>query len=477
MNKPEEAEGYLRKILDGHVSAKPQDLAWARRATADILRRRGGYANLLQAVLLIDKNLASGSAVDDLREKAVLLAAFPQRAKRLEAIAALEQVVQSQRSEMADLRFKLAQLYLQEKDWNKAGEHIRALLTNHPKEVRFLAAYAALLMDRNEMQEAQLWLDRLQELAPENSSTITLQAEALVRQKQVDQAMELIRRFLGRPVDKPAERDARILQAASILKTIASSAANRGDKAAQTKLLKEMETLVRDYVTRHPAETYLLAFTLLQEGRVDEALEMAEQSWPKADVSALASEAQALIASSGLSPERIQRLERLLLSIADKRGRPVPLLLVIGYLQMRDQPQAATEIFREVLRKDENNVFALNNLAALLVLQKQDVEESLRLVERAIAIAGPIPVILDTRAAVRMAIGQREEAFADLDEALRDDPQPASYFHRALACWRLGQQRAATEAFRQARKLGLKPEGLVVLERGDYEELARSLPP
>ncbi len=61
----------------------------------------------------------------------MLLAAFPQRAKRLEAIAALEQVVQLQPSEMAEARFTLAQLYLREKDWNKASEHMQALLANH----------------------------------------------------------------------------------------------------------------------------------------------------------------------------------------------------------------------------------------------------------------------------------------------------------------------------------------------------------
>ena len=30
-NKPDEAEGYLQRILGGQVSAKPQDVAWARR--------------------------------------------------------------------------------------------------------------------------------------------------------------------------------------------------------------------------------------------------------------------------------------------------------------------------------------------------------------------------------------------------------------------------------------------------------------
>ncbi len=158
-------------------------------------------------------------------------------------------------------------------------------------EVRYVAEYAAMLMDRNEMQEAQLWLDRLQELAPENSSTITLQAEALVRQKQPDLAVRSFHKFLDRPTEKVSEHDAQILRAVSILKTLVTGAGSRGDKASHTALLKETATLVRDYLTRAPGRHILATFTLLQEGlvdkaRVDKALDVAEESWPKADVNA-----------------------------------------------------------------------------------------------------------------------------------------------------------------------------------------------
>ena len=105
-------------------------------------------------------------------------------------------MVRSQPSEMAEVRFALAKLYLREKNWIQTSKHMRALLANHGKELRFVAAYVAMLMDRNEMQEAGLWLNRLEELAPENSMTITLQAEALVRRRQADLAIELLHKFL-----------------------------------------------------------------------------------------------------------------------------------------------------------------------------------------------------------------------------------------------------------------------------------------
>ena len=188
VNKPEEAEKYLQRILEGRVAAKPQDVAWARRTLAAVLRQRGGYANLLKGLALIDQNLTGGFGPDDLREKpddlfekAFLLAGFPQRAKRLEAIDALEEVVRSQPSELAEVRFTLANLYLRENNWIEANKHMRALLAHHGREVRFLATYVGMLMDHNELQEAGLWLNRLEELAPENSMTTMLRCESLVR--------------------------------------------------------------------------------------------------------------------------------------------------------------------------------------------------------------------------------------------------------------------------------------------------------
>jgi len=395
----------------------------------------------------------------------------------------LEQVVRSQPYELSEVRFTLAQLYLCEHDWAKASKQMRALLAIHGTEMRFPMTYAAMLIDHNEIKEAELWLRHLQELGLENSLSIMLQTELLVRRGQVDQAIDVLHTFLAHPAspepttDQMAEHEARILKVVSILKETAIRSALRGDKAVRTRLLAEMEILVRDYVTRHPSESFRLAFTLLQQDRVDEALGFAEESWPKADVSALATELEALSANPGLNPEQSERLERIMLSVADKNGRPVQILLFIANLKMGQHPPVAVEIFREVLKKDGNNVAALGNLAALLALQKQSAQEALRLVGRAIEIVGPLPAQLDIRARVLMASGRLQAAVADLDEAISDGPQPCHYFHRALAHWRLGQQTAAREDFQQARKMGLKPEDLLEFERADYNGLASKLAP
>jgi tetratricopeptide (TPR) repeat protein len=117
----------------------------------------------------------------------------------------------------------------------------------------------------------------------------------------------------------------------------------------------------------------------------------------------------------------------------------------------------------------------MNNLAVLLSLHKKQPEESLKLIEKAIAVAGPLPALLDTRASAYVAAGQPEKALADLAEAINDEPRPNREFHLALARSQLGQLPEAADALGAARKHGLKVDDLNSLERSAYHDLVAKL--
>ena len=436
--------------------------------------RGGGYANLLQAVKLVNQNLTAATAAEDLLEKALLLAAFPQRAKRQEAIEALEKVVGLQKTETADARFVLAHLYLRENDWPRSRKQMLALLAGHGKNPRYVAAYVAMLFERDEMVEAGVWLERLEALTPGNPANLVFRVEMFVRRQQIDQAIQLLLEKAGSGEQGAGGREQGLLQAVLCLKVSAARAGRRGDHAAKERLLAEMDNLVTDSVRTHPRLQFLRASVRLLQGRTDEALTLAEKSWPNTETQLLATEF-AEWAGGELHPGTGSSFG----SPSAGRGRNTgpPTGDPAGPGQ---SPHAVSSPkCRGSLSGDSHahaeDLAAMNNLALILALQELDIEESLKLINRAIAIAGPLATFLDTRAAALLASGQPQEALADLNEVIRDDPRPNRYFHQALAFWQLGQKKAANDAFLEAGNRGLKPEDLVERERAKYEELTRNL--
>jgi tetratricopeptide (TPR) repeat protein len=130
---------------------------------------------------------------------------------------------------------------------------------------------------------------------------------------------------------------------------------------------------------------------------------------------------------------------------------------------------------RTAAERDENNLGAMNNLAVLLALQKRDLNEARRLVEKAIEIGGPQPALLDSRASVYLALGQPQQALSDLQQVVGEDPRPNRQFHLALAYFQVGQEKAAAQALADGRKLGLTADKLHPLERPDYRDLTAKL--
>jgi tetratricopeptide (TPR) repeat protein len=152
-------------------------------------------------------------------------------------------------------------------------------------------------------------------------------------------------------------------------------------------------------------------------------------------------------------------------------------LLELADLRSRLEHLADAEgDYRAVLKLEPSSFVAMNNLSVLLAQQKKNLPEAMDLIGKAIEMAGPQPTLLDSRATVYLAMNQPQKAIADLQQAVHDEPRADRLFHLALANYRAGDQRAATDAMRQARKLGLKPEQLSSLERADYQELNEKLP-
>jgi len=475
--KGPQAEKQLQRIIAGQVPVAERVVLWARRKLAGILAARGGYPNLQQALDLIDRNLAAaGPSVEDQRMKAMLLASHPARTRRQEAIQILETVFPGRSSLEPEDRFVLARLHMGEGDWAQAAQQLKRLVDRPNPDPRYVAAYVEVLLNQDEIAQAESWLEKLEQAAPEQYSTAGLRAEAWFQRGRLDEAINVLKRYLENPHSQPKDGAGRLDLVATYLQQEAGRLKSTGQESLALTLLGAARGLRREYAEKHPEQELSIAAILTREGRFEEALELAERAWSKAEPATIARAAGALQGSASANPEQLRRIEAILLAALKKHDRPIPLLLALAGLHIfQERYEEAETLFREVIDRDGGNVVALNNLAVLLALQGTHLDEARRLIETAIERAGPIPQLLDSRATVYLALGQPAKALVDLDVAIAEASSPTWYFHKAQVHWEAGRPIAATDALARAHELGLTPELLNPLERPAHRGLQAAL--
>ncbi len=480
--KSAEAEAQLRKLVTSQVKTAKTDLVWARRALALLLSGRGNYESLRQGLDLIELNLKTPRpAIQDQRVKAMLLSSCPKREQRDEAIELLEQVVRDHRAPTtAEDRFVLARLYLAQgpEKWSQASRHFRALLGSAPTELpRYIAAYGAALLARKEIDEAELWVRRLEKAAPGQLPTVTLRALAQCERGRHDDAIAGLKSYLDAPASQGEDRATRIALVAGTLEELAGRLSKPEQQALGAKYVAEAEKLYRQYAEMRPDQKLVLAAFLARQKRMDEAVTLAEQAWPTSKPELIAPAMVSLLSgSTSTSPEQA-RAEKMLTEAIAKHNRPVPFLLILAdYLSVHGRPDEAEAIYREILQKNPNHIAALNNLAMLLALRNKQLDEALQFVGRAIELTGPTVNSLDSRAAVYLARGEAELALEDIQAVLADSKVAMAYFRQAQILLALHRTDEAAQSLKTAHAKGLTIESLHPLERPAYQRLGKDLP-
>ncbi|MCE5302575.1 MAG: tetratricopeptide repeat protein [Planctomycetaceae bacterium] len=454
--KPAKAETLLQRLIERKVPASEADIAAARRQEAAILFERGGFQNLQKAQELIAANLAGENAsTADYRVKANLDAADPRRSRREGAIDTWESMLKEQSASPED-RLELARMYLSSGAWLKANAQLRDLVASYPKEPRYLVTYISALLDHGETSNAEVYLQQLEGLHPNHIMTNWLRAEMFVANGQPQQALELLLKFINQPNAQPPEKDVRQRLIAERLEKLAGQMKKPADKAMRERFLQRSEMLLREYLSHQTDQEWLLAAFLARQHRIDESLDVADRIWASNVLDGIGRIMAILAQEPNLSTDQIDRLDRMMKSALPRFNRPVPLLMVQADVLIREERYAEAEkIYREVLEKNNQNAYALNNLAVLLALQGIRLDESLKCINRAIEIAGPLPTMLDSRTSVFTAMGETDKALADIAEALADAETPVRLFHQAVAYDRAGQPNAAATSMAKALDKGL----------------------
>ncbi|MFO0930588.1 MAG: tetratricopeptide repeat protein, partial [Gemmataceae bacterium] len=438
-NRPREAEPLLRRLWRGEVSGTPAaDVAWARRALAMVLANGTDYQRFTEALDLVGLKLdATGrlareqgedESTENRRARARVLASQNQRQFRQRAIEALEDLARAKALTPED-EFVLAVLYEAEGQVRKSQEKLKALVAPPTRTPQYLAQYAMSLIttrklttDLDEAEKILGWLDELE------------------RQRQA-----------GANGFASVELRARLLEARG-----------KGEEAI---------TLLRRHVTREgakPEEVVLLLSAMTRQKRFKEAFALCEQTWKdgRCMPEVVGGISVALLRVMDPTDAQVATVEQHLLQAIEKKPASTVLLMHQADLcDKRGQYDRAADLYRQVLKREPNNVVALNNLAWLLAQRSGNAQQALAHINTAGSGMGRRADLLDTRGVVHLALKDAGSALTDFKEASQEAPTPTRLFHMALAYHESRDTAKARETLREAKDKGLQVTSLHPVEQ------------
>lgn len=272
----------------------------------------------------------------------------------------------------------------------------------------------------------------------EHDAAWTTLFESAVAQRNGQQALQTLRRWLSANPSSPA---ARLRQAALAVQ------AQQSDQAEQ--VLRPLF----DEFDHHPEVIAGVVTILRQANREATALDWLE---------ARRREQPGNLALVGVLVELLgaqQRTDEAVRVVDEARGAlsdsPDGLYVVAGFYSRLDRPLLSRDALRQALRLDPRHASAANDLGYALADEGGDLDEAERLVRIAVEQEPDTPAYLDSLGWVLYKRGRFEEAEPFLARAVEIDaaPDPVVLDHLADVRWRLGRRDDAVALWKQAIEL------------------------
>ena len=471
----ESAQRQVDWILDPANAASDSARDWARRRSAFILAAsRGRHEDVLKAIAMLRGDAKSGQAsVDDLRAQVALLAGRGISRDRRLMLDILEQI--EQQAELSPQeKFQMVALYEMSDQWPKAKKLLEELRTADEGNPQYLAAYI-VGTSRNEpatesvAKELRSLLDQLESVEPKSLRTAVTRAEFERHFGTIEKAGAVLASYVE-TFENGAGRGGESITDAEC-REIARAANAAEEMGASDSALGLYRRLAE--ASPRPEDSLPLAMYLGRQARYQEALKLLETLSAKLDPDAVAVTAVNIVSLGAPGREQIARAEQFVeQALREMPDSPRIEAALAGLRSVQGRYDESEKIYRAVLEKHPNNAAILNNLAWLLMVAGKDIDEAARLIDEAIAVAGPAADLVDTRGTIDLARGDVDEALADLREAFQVSPSMSIGFHLAIALERLGREEEARAMFRKVREMGLDINQLHRSEHAAYQELA-----
>ncbi len=342
---------------------------------------------------------------------------------------------------------KLAALDGMEKKQQALLGHLQQAITAHPKALQpklMLASYHLAQGEPNKVPPLMVELSEGQKLTP---AVLEVMALSYLAQKQFAEAMHTLEQLIKQ---QPKSAQVHFL--------LAQAHAGLGDGPSTKKELETAVELAPNYLAARLAFTRLL----LQEGqkeKLSDQLAVLNELSPehpgvirlKASMAHVEGDQEA---ASGLLEDLFEKSPTTasMLSVAHQKlvmgsqmealelqkqwikEHPNDLtasLALAGAYSQQDQVEQAIAQYQQVLKKDENNVVALNDLA--WYLREKQPAEALKYAKRAAVLAPESVVVMDTLALVLLRNGDIERAKRSIKRALAKQPKNLTIrYHNAM---------------------------------------------
>jgi len=465
--RPNLAIPHLNSILENKLSTGfPMDAlaVWARRALARVLASLSNHRAFREALALLEANRRDEKfEAPDTSLKGLLLASRDEPIYRKNGLSLLESV--SQDDLETDARLALAQLYFVSNRWSDCREVMQSLLVDNPTDIRLLGQYVAMLIDREEWPQAEIWLRQLREKAPADNNTLRLAALSAKGRNKSQEAVVIVESLV--PEGNQLADPEKVLVSAKMYEEL--------------KMYPAAEKAYRALANRDIQYRVALAGYLARRGKLDESFRICDTLFSKETAAEICmnSLSAAVQHVNDLTPDQNRQIEQWIKRARREVANPVNLLIQqAALLSAQGEYQKALDLLDSIstARLNDNQRGLLANNRAYMNVRLGKAEESLEEINTAIDLWGPRVEVLDTRAMIHLSRGDHQKAIEDLKEATMFPVKSGVYFfHLALAYQTADNRPAAMEALKLAKEMQFLGDDVAPNEREQLDELRRWL--
>ena len=466
---------YLNKLLraayEGKLPEGDANGPWARRQAAKLMSQTGDFQDSLKAERLLASATALGAASREDQDQLIdLLSTRPDPVSRQRAVDSLLAAKQQRGSLTPERELQLGDLLFRLNQWEAAKAQMVDLIGRFPNDLRLQTAFASMLIDQKEFDDAAVRISRL-DGKPELAGAVS-ELRLRLAAKKGDKA-EVRRALTAMTPDMSRLTEEQL----KFVKQLAQTAESVND-------FEYAQLLMQEYARRAPDAAFEIARLNALHGNLDEGLAALGALAPQNidDVSRIAVEV--LRARREEDPQKLDEAASRFVRAAlrDDPESARRLVLEAEMLEVQEKFDESVEAYKKLLARDDVpklvRATALNNLAFLLAARSQsptDLELALNSANEAVELIGPLSDVLDTRALVHLKQQQFAPAVEDMKLAIKVNPTASKYYHLAAALLGTGDNEGAAAAWNKSQAMGEGDSVISKLEKADYEAFSKKM--